>query len=906
MAGDPVWRRLRRVWSGAPARDVDAELQFHLDARASDLEAGGMSAAAARARAIAEFGDMPSVRAGLVDIDARVARRRRRSERWDVVRQDLGYGVRAMRRSPGLFAAIALTFALGVGMNAAVFSVLDRLYLAVPPGIVRPDQIRRLMWQPRAVPADGARVVTTAPRDVRSVLGYEEFRGVAATLPRGMVLAGYDTDVERMGQRGDATSVTVGHVLGDYFRVLGATPAVGRFFAPEELQISVTAAVVVLSHRLWITRFGGRSDVVGQLLVVNGRRYTVIGVSGGDFHGADNDAADLWLPMNALAAPRGGAADWYAGSAWIQTLVRTPTPAASADLLRVASAALHDANIFPGDSTAVAMLGPLVEPALPGYPDPGVTIARRLALVSLIILLIACANVANLLLARGVQRRRELAMRLALGVGRARLVGLLLLEAGLAASIGGAIAIFVALEGATVLRRLLLPNVHFVDAPVNIHVLWFTVLLAIAAGLGAALAPALRASRLDLADALRGSARDGAYQPSRLRSTLVVAQAALSVVLLVGAGLVIRSLVGVEHIPTGYDSDRLLFASVRADPDHAAWQPTLAQRLPGVAEALRRIPGVERIGLAAQEPMYGISFLGLALPGHDHLPKVAADGPFVNFVSPDYLPTVGIRVVQGEVFRPMDRYGPVTPVLVNETMARAYWPGANPIGQCVMLGAGRAGCSTVIGVVTDAHAMHTIETLPMMQMYLPRADTGRGRANVIAIRTAPERRAAVAIAVRQQLESAFEGWADVRVRPMTDYLAPELRPWHAGATLFTAAGLLALIVATIGIYSTVNYTFSQRTHEIGVRIALGASAWAVLRLVISSGVRLVIAGVLAGLVLSLAAGRLVASLLYGTSAHDPMVLAAVALVLLVVAIAACLIPAWRAFRVDPAITLRMD
>ena len=891
------WRRLFRIWRRSPARDVDAELAFHFDERIADLVAGGMSADDARREATREFGDVAAVRQRLVRIDTRVARRGGQRERWQSVAQDTAYVLRVFRRSPGFLAAVALTLALGIGVNTAIFSILDRIYLQAPPGVARPSGIRRIV---RLDPAHGA-VKADLPRPV---LMYTEFRDLAASMPSRLPLAGYDDDDARLGRGTDAVTIGAVHVIGDYFGVLGVAPTLGRFFSPEELAIDGSASVVVIGRRLWQTRFNGQSDVIGKVISINGRRYTIIGVIRGPFHGADINGGDVWLPLGAERWDRGGGEQWYRGTASIQTLVRLDTPEQAALVAKTATVVFRNVTAFAADSSASSRVEPLVQASL--FDSPGIAIATRLAVISLLILLIACANVANLLLARGMQRRREIAVRLALGVSRRRLVRLLLMESAIASACGGVIAVGVAFQAAAVLRHMLMPQTRWADGTINLHVLVFTLLVAVLAGIAAGAVPAVQASRPDLVRALKGGARGDAFHRTRLRSALVVVQAALSVLLLAGAGLLIRSLRNVEAIDTGYATQRIVFASIYPDPEHRDRRSEIAARLPDVAASLQRLPGVEAVGVTSDLPMYALNWEDLFLPGRDSLPKVNAAGPYAFFVSPGYLATMGIRLIRGRVFDATDRFGAIAPVLVNETMARAYWPGADAVGQCVVLDDRNNGCSLVIGVLSDTHAEKIVEPKPAMQFYVPMADTGFGQAGVIALRADKGKGGLVVSEVRRALDAEFGGWAEPRVQVMADYLAPELQPWRVGALLFSAAGVLALLVAIVGIYSTISYTFTQRTHEIGVRMALGARPASVLHLVVGSGVRTVLVGVAIGVALAIAGGRLMASMLYRISPSDPLVLATVSLALLFVAVLACLVPAWRALRVDPAIALRAD
>jgi len=902
------WRRLGRIWGSAPEDDVDAEVAFHLDERAAELVATGLTADAARAQARAEFGDVPSVRQHLVAIDHGISRRRSRAERWEWVAHDVRYAMRSLRRAPGFVVTVSLTLALGLGANAAIFSLLDRLYLRAPAGIAQPSSVHRVQRldpvsvsrreHPDGIPKSGF--------DVSSVFAYDDFAKLSETMPAGARLGGYTMSRKKLGRGDDALQLRVQFVIGDFFGVLGVRPALGRTFQGEELRIERPTPTLVISDALWRGRFDARPDIVGQLVEFNFQQFTIVGVAPAPFRGPDNDAADLWAPMNMQERPSPGG-PWYTGrgTAWIRILARAGDSHTSAAIGQAATVAFRQSTFWP-DTLAAGEVTPLIQASLPGSGSKNVAIATRLAGVAAIILLIACANVANLFLARGMRRRREIAMRLALGVTRRRLIALLLMESVIVSLIGAAVALVVAVWGATILRERLLPDVQWVGAAVDVRVLAFTLVLALVTGIAAGMVPALRSSRPDLADTLKGSARDGVFQRSRVRSALLVAQSALSIVLLAGAGLFVRSLHSVETENIGYDTERIVFAEVAVDPDRAERALEVSERFPRLAEKIRRLPGVETAGLAWLTPMRGISWARAFLASGDTLPQVEGQSPFVAWVSPEFFTAVGIHLVAGRGFTAQDGSSPQSAIIVSDRMARTYWPGGSAIGQCLSVSAPTNPCIPIVGVVTNAHFDGIIER-PAMQFYLPLADTGRAhRAHVITIRTSKGGAPQVAAHVRQLFREEFTGWASTDVHLMSDDLLPELRPWRTGAALFSAAGILALLVAIVGIYSAISYTFAQRTHEIGVRVALGASAANVIRLVVGEGVRVVCIGVFIGVALSLAAARLVESLLYRTPARDPAVLASVSIALLLVAVGACLIPAWRALRVDPAIALRAE
>ena len=894
------WRRWLRIWRRSAEADVDAELRFHLDERVEALVAAGRSPSAARSQAEAEFGDLEAARAQLSEIDRRISERQRRADWWETIAQDLRHTLRGLVRSPGFTVMVVVTLALGIGANAAVFSLLNRLFFATPAGVTHAEDVRRVSLT-QHYPNRPATYT-------RSVFNYPEFRSVAASLPPSVQLAGAVPNEERIGRSPDAPRRDVNFTVGDYFGVLGLRPAIGRFFSGAETEIAGRTPVAVISYRLWMARFAGTQDVLGQSLDLGPHRYTIVGVAPKGFAGDGLDAVDVWVPFNTLDSWNSPTPDYHdqTGTMMIRMLAHAPGPAAGSALETAATRAFRTST-HVRDSLATANVMPLRGADGPEFYARQVAIAERLAGVAAIILLIACANVANLMLARAASRRRETAVRLALGVSRRRLVVQLLSESVVVAGVAGLAAILTAVWGAAALRELILPRVQWGGATMNLQVGLFAATVSMGAGIVAGMVPAIQGSRPDITDFLKSDARSGRRVRSRTRTTLVVVQAALSLVLLAGAGLFIRSLRDVESIHLGYDAPNLLFASFGADDD-----PTLAReittRLPALADRITHMPGVEHVALTGVTPMRGFSTMDVFLPDRDSVPRVGRFGdPLVAFGSAGFFATLGIRVREGRGFTEADRVGAEQVVVVNRTLARVFWPGENAVGKCLIINKRTDACRRVVGVVADAHMLGVIED-PIGVYYVPLAQAPKGWTDpgTIVVRAAPGQRAAVQTSVLHELRGALGPQAVVTVRSMDDIVGPELHQWQLGAALFSVAGILALIVAAVGIYSTMSYAVSQRRHEIGVRMALGAPRGSVARLVVAQGVRAVAAGIAVGVITALALGSLVRSLLYGVTPHDPTVLALTAVALVVTAIVACLIPAWRAARVDPMDTLRAE
>lgn len=885
--------------------DIDSEIQFHFDARIEELVAHGESPSAARLRASAEFGDLDQTRLALQSIDTRIAQRQARLERWRGWRDDAAYGIRSLLRTPAVTLTIIVTLALGLGMNAAMFSFLDQVFARPPAGIVRPDSFRRLWFVQRFGEAQvptfwsgfdypGYRAITEAVGDrVRTTL----YRG-----PVRMRLAGGENPPQ-------AQVVFAG---AGYFELLGIRPEAGRLFAAGENQLGAGINVAVVSAAYWRRELGEDPSAIGRRLTIEKEPYTIVGITQRDFTGLDLDATDIWLPLGSYTAP------WLRGPWWespnvngFNVLLRPNIGVGDRQIEDRATLALRTSYASaPGnwrrtmDSVNVARVGSIIAARGPGETQQEVRVATRLAGVAAIVLLIACANVINLLLARAVRRRREIAVRLALGISRSRLVRLLVVESVILAMVAAAAAVLAAQWGGSLLRSLLLPDVHWATSTLNWHVAALAIGLGLVAGIVAGLVPALLASRPDLTVALRGGARDGAAPKSRLRSTLVVAQAALSVMLLAGAALFVRSLQNVHDLNIGFAADQLVFGSVAFDVSDSLRDQQIKPTIEHLAERLRSMGGIERVALAGMQPMNGLYFASWFTD--KQFPHGKTPPTTYIAVSPEYFATTGLRVLRGSGFPVV--HGAAMPrlMVINEAMAKTIWPGENPVGRCMRLGKEDAPCYTIAGVVETARRDRIIED-PKAQYYLPIDNMPiPGWADpMLIVRASPDRISQVEREIRLEIKQAWPSGIP-HITRMADALERQYRPWRLGATLFTTFGLLALIIAAVGIFSTVSYAVSQRTHEFGVRVALGARTGDVVRLVIGGGLRTVAVGVVIGIGLALAGGRLIESLLYGIKPSNPAVIAIVAAILLGVAAIAAFAPAWRAARVDPVNALRAD
>ncbi|HSQ31383.1 MAG TPA: ABC transporter permease [Gemmatimonadaceae bacterium] len=908
MAG-PVWRRYLRFWRLDPAADVDDELEFHFAQRVAEYERSGMSKEDALVAVRARFGDTGAVRAELTRIDRRIARRH---DAWlwaDAVRNDLRSSVRRLSRRPALAAAVIVTLALGLGVNAAMFSFLDRVFLRAPTGVADARSLRRL-WLMRH---DDKGAIEATPMGVSA----DAFAALETALRGQASLALYDD--QQLGVGGDSLTSrsTVIRASANYLPLLGVRAQLGRFFSSEEASLEAPSQVAVISDAMWRSRFGGDFSVLGKRLDLDGVAFTIIGVASAGFTGVDLERTDVWVPLGQRPIGMDDRMSWPAGGGpTYQVVARLADSRSDASLEAVATSIMRQFDAQAAairrqvgfgrpdfDSLERVATGPIVEARGPGRERKEVSIATRLGGVAIIVLLIACANIINLLLADAVARRREVAVRVALGISRARLVWLLTAPSVMLALVAGAVAAASAGITGSLLRARLLPDVHFAGPAFSWRPIAYTFLAALVAGAITGIVPAVQASRADVTSFLKAGAREGVVQRSRLRPLLVALQAALSAVLLVGAGLFVRSLRNVEQIHLGFDVPRLASASVRL-PGFEPWDSATAAR---AAEAVRHIAGVEQVAMATYAPLSGGVLLARFYTATD-----SAHGDFARHdmddvasfmsVSANYFATTGIRIVRGRGFSA----DPGWSIVVNETMAHEYWPAGDAIGQCIRLDKKENPCYTVIGVAEDAHRRGVIEK-PHSHYFVPLAHPaakGMGGYSMV-IRADPARMGGVVVATQRILRSAFPAGVP-RVNLVQDAISPAYRPYRLGATLFSAFGILALLVATVGVYSTVSYTVTQRMHEFGVRIALGARLTDVVRAVLLRALGPVVAGVAVGLGIAFATSKLVASLLYQVSPSDAFVMVSVPLILVATAVAAATIPARRAARVDPVEALRAD
>lgn len=893
--------RLRAVFRRAAVeQELDEELRAHIDRETEKYVRQGMAFDDAVRRARLAFGGVERIKE-----DARDARG---VAALDAISQDLHYAWRGLRAQPGFTAAIILALGLGIGVNTAMFGIVDRLLFRPPPFLANPDRVHRIFtryqWNGEMRTEGG--LAFTRVAELSQAASFDNY---AVLSDRRMAI----------GVGLEAREVPVAAVSASLFEFFDVQPVIGRFFTRQEDRTPSGALVAVLGYGFWQAHFGGRADAVGAPLHIGTSVYTIVGVAPQEFVGFSEQVVPaVFVPVTTVAYAR--AKDYFQNYnwSWLSMYARRKVgvrhEAAATELTEwfqrswEAERALAGRESFPTASAAQASA--LVAPfQLARGPDAGPEskVAAWVMGVAAIVLLVACANVANLLLARAVRRRREIALRLALGVTRRRLLQQLLTESLLLATLGGAAGFALSLWGARVFRTLYGGRTGDPGSAVDGRTLLFVTLTTLVVALTTGLAPALSTIRGDVVRALRGGARDGSYRRSRARTALLLFQGALSLALLVGAGLFVRSLMNVRAMRMGYDVDPILYVegNMRGVEVTRAEGAALGERMVSAASS---IPGVESASLATSIPFYGNEGRGTPFVPRGDMDRIRRQGPFIlQAGSPRYFETIGTRILRGRGFTAADRAGSAPVVVVSDAMAKTLWPGEDALGRQLRIGDDTMPLLTVVGVTEDMHGRRMTQK-PENWYYLPVEQyltTVGGPPNGLFVRVAGRAEDYVTV-VRRRLQAEMPGAAYVTAVPLRSLVAPTRRSWEFGATMFLAFGGLALVLAAIGLYSMIAYSVAQRAQEFGVRMALGASSGHVMRMIVGSSVSFAAAGIAVGSLIALWAGRWLEPMLFAQKARDPLVFSGAAAVLFLVAIAAALQPARRATRANPTEALRSD
>jgi predicted permease len=912
------WRRVFRLDAGPRRveRAVDDEIAFHIDMRTRKLVAQGMSPETARATAVEQFGDVHALRDECLAIDYKQERAMKWSERYAAVVQDARYTVRSLRKTPSFTIAVVLLLALGIGANTATFTVIDALMLRELP-VAHPEQLVTI-GDPAAVGS--------------SWNGSPEFRYVS--LPVYLDVRDHNTTLSGLYASGEAGGLDLAlpgaasdavadhprgrFVTGNYFSVLGIPAFAGRVFAADEDRAPLDDPVVVISHDYWTREFAGDQSVLGKKILINGVTLTIVGVTPPSFRSdVVGRTTDVWIPMMmepAIKPQRNaiGNREW----SWLQMMGRlapgVPVARARGELttLVLESIRAHiTGRLLTQFNEDLATEPMRVDAGARGFSSERESYAKALVVLMSavgLVVLVVCANVSNLMLSRATARSREMTVRLTLGAGRARLVQQLLTESALLAIAGGAIGLLLAAWGSRLLLAIASPGDRPIPLDVSPHptILAFTAATTLLSVMLFGLVPALRASRVDLATSLRAHGRSlmglhGRIGRVPLVKALVVGQIALSSVLLVGAGLLVQSMRHILNADLGLDRDRVLVVDV-ASSRLGYSGARLSSLMKDLADRTRQMPGVT----AASYSFEGV-FSGGYSSGHVNVPGYVAAADSLrevgyDEVGPGYFHSIGARIMRGRDFEPRDLAAGNQMAAINETMARAYFAGVDPIGRTIEMD---SDTYTVGAIVRDIEE-RDVRAKPLRHLYIPIAPPSQAQSFVLLAHVdgdpsrlvAPIRTALAEIDPKLRSE-ALPLERLVRASVSNDALVAQVTSFF---------GIVTLVLAGLGLYGVIAYATSQRTNEVGLRLALGAQPSRVAGMVVADALRLAATGIAIGLPSGLLAARLIRGQIVGVGQIDPPSLAVAIGLLSAVALVASYVPARRAARVGPLEALRAD
>jgi putative ABC transport system permease protein len=878
-------------------REFAEELESHLALHIEDNLRAGMSPEEARRRALIKLGGVTQIK--------ELHREQRGLPMLETLFQDLRFGLRMLRKNPGFSLIAILTLALGIGANTAIFSVVNAVLLRPLP-YAAPE---RLVFIYNSAPGWGIQKLGLFEAE------FLRLRDQARALEQVSL---YTSTTLTLTGAGEPERVSSGTASGELFAALGVPPALGRSFKLEE-EPRGQGDVVILSHSFWRRKFAASPDVIGQSLTLDGRSYTIVGALPQSFKSplelqADR-AVELWIPpgYNPAGSCCGHGLNVVARLRVGQTLEQAQT-----EINAIMAGVKRDypqgyPKGYPKDGTKQALLKPLQQELV---GDLQRALWVLLAAV-LFVLLIACANVANLLLARSELRASEIAIRAALGAERARIIRQLLVESWLLAVIGGGLGVLLAWRGLELLPALGAENIpRLQEITLDGRVLGFTLLVSLLTGIVFGLAPALQALKFDLHTALKEGGRASASirSGSRLRAALVVAEVALSLMLLLGAGLLIKSFWRLQQVDTGFRAEQLM--TLRLFPPASTYpnDQQVAAFYEKLLERVRSLPGVKDAAVTDGVPLGDWS--GGTVMEVEGRPFKSGGHNTAGWhvVSPEFFRTLGVRLLRGRLLEDADQERATPVAVINETLARVHWPNEDPLGRRIRLPNGPQATTaflTVVGVVADVKNDGLTEAarqevyVPLRQRTAAIDGMGLARQMTLAVRTSVEPLNLVN-AIRQEVAALDRNVPIASVRTMEQIMATVTVQPRFNTILLGIFAAVALVLAAVGIYGVLSYSVTQRTHEIGLRLALGAQQGDVLKLVVRQGMILALLGVAIGLAASFALTRLLTGLLYGVSATDPLTFIVIALLLTIIALMACWIPARRATKVDPLVALRHE
>jgi putative ABC transport system permease protein len=884
-----LWRNIFKRKTANP--DLDEELRGYLEMTAAEKVRCGMAAEAALREARKDLGGLEQVKQRVRDTRAGVS--------MDIAMQDVLYACRTLLRNRAFSSVVVLTLALGIGANTAIFTIVNGVLLKPLP-YPEPDRLL-MLWE---------QSLTDRTLGPVAPANYYDWREQSHSFAKMAAIDPYpDFILNGSGQARRLTGAAVSH---DFFSLLGVNMAVGRDFLPQEDHPG-SNHVVVLSYSTWQSLFGGRSDVVGAPLRLNDADYTVVGVLPRNFSlvskASDYQSRnkfDLWTPLALPSPPEA----WQRGTHSLCVFARlkpgVSRQQAQVDLDQVAGILQR---LYPGDDKGRGITAvPLAQHVV---TDVRAALLTLLATVGMVLLL-ACANIANLMLTRGASRQKEIAVRIALGAGRKRIARQLITESLVLAVTGGLLGLALVFVAVPALVRHLPANLpRTSEIMIDWRVLAFTSLLSVLTGIIFGLLPFLQSSQINPIDSLKQGGRGIATDQSGLRSALIVGQVAVALVLLTGAGLMTKSLWKLTQVSPGFQTEHILTARLSLPPGYTngnaygtGKHPRISLFQQALLDRVRRIPGVQSAAFVSYLPMAGAdSTWAFDIQGRPAKPPGVFDVASYRPVSPEYFDTMHIPVLRGRRFDAGDTASHPLVVEINASMARTWWNQQNPIGQRVNLGDDQ--WRTIVGVVGDVHH-EGLGTKPDSEIYLPYEQVPTVEARpIVVLRTSIEP-AGVTAALRRAVSQVDANVPLDQIETMTQIVYGSVEESRFRTSIVAMFALLALFVAGIGLYGVMSYAVNQKTREFGIRMAVGATPGAILRVVLGTAARLVSIGICLGLAGAVLLARGIASLLYGVAPFDVATLASVSILLATIALLASFVPAWRASKVDPMECLRYE
>jgi putative ABC transport system permease protein len=807
--------------------------------------------------------------------------------------QDIRYGARALYKNPGFTAVAALALALGIAANSAIFSVVNAVLLNPLP-FPEEGELLRL--------GEGARGQALAERGSFSFPDYRDVRAQAQTLSHVAVYL--NSGAMLTGEGLEEEQLHGADVTPEYFAVLGTPPELGRVLTDEDNHPNAEA--VVISHSLWRRRFGGRRDVIGKQLKLGSSTMTVVGVMPAGFEYPFRAThQDFWEPLDDRPDPGREARDNHSYNVIARMKPGVTAEQANAELDTISRRLEQQ---YPDSNTTVLVASATMRDDVTRDVRPALLIL--LGAVAFV-LLIACANVANLLLARATARHKEIALRSALGASRWRIVRQLMVESILLALTGGGVGLLLAVWGIDVLVALSPADIPRVEqVGLDARVVVFTLLVSALTGIAFGLVPALQASKTELTGALKegGRGTTEGLRRNRMRSLLVITEVALSLVLLIGAGLLIRSFVRLMQTDPGFDPSRVVALDIPLDRQRYATPEKQAAFFDQLVERVRQLPGVEAAGLVNNLPLsHSVDELTFNIAGRAPFQPGAEAEAHDTVVSPGYFEALKIPLREGRMFSRQDGANAPRVTLISQALARKYFEGQNPVGHQLVVDYDTQPAHVtyeIVGVVGDARRT-SLETAAEPEFYVLYEQSPQRRMNLVARTSAPDA-ASTTAALRgavAELDRVQTVW---QTRTLDQLVSASVAGRRFNMTLLGVFAFVALALAALGIYGVMAYSVTRRTHEVGVRMALGAQRGDVLRMIVGQGMTLALVGVAAGLAAALALTRVLAGLLYGVTATDPLTYAGLALLLAAIAFVSCYLPARRATKVDPMVALRYE